>query len=207
MAFRRLPAIVATTDSAATLLSTSRRFAAEEFSSTHRDRLEQEMRQALVAEGLFADEATALLTTWQRAYFASPGLRVFYTVPRRWTDHYLPLTVSGDPELTRVMIGRVELISDTQRDALGKLAKMQRFSNEWIHKLPADSAALRNLNAGRTVDLQELGDRVPPEFHLYMSLGRFRNALVAAEERQTGSKNLARFIDTYGLGGYRLDEE
>ncbi len=42
----------------------------------------QDMHKALVAEGLFEDEAYAMLRTWDRAYFQKPGLRLFYTVPR-----------------------------------------------------------------------------------------------------------------------------
>jgi hypothetical protein len=47
-----------------------------------------------VANGLFADEAQALLDTWEISYFKSAGLRVFFIVPRAWTDYYLPLKVS-----------------------------------------------------------------------------------------------------------------
>jgi len=202
-AFRKLDPIVISSDPRATLLTAQRRFSTHEFSSENRVRLEQDMHRALLAEGLFADEATALLTTWQRAYFASPGLRVFFTVPRRWTDHYLPLTISGKPEVTRVMIGRVELISDSQRGALGKLAAMKQFSSEWIHKIPETSPAYRKLLAGRSVDPRELGDKVPPDFHLYLGLGRFRNALVIAEEGRTGGENLERFIAEYGLQMFR----
>jgi hypothetical protein len=67
------------------------------------------MNDVLIREGLFADEAKALLSTWQQAYFVSPGLCVFYTVPREWTDYHLTLTISGNVQITRVMIGRVEL--------------------------------------------------------------------------------------------------
>ncbi len=51
------------------------------------DNLKKDMHAALVADGLFADEATAMLSTWNRAYFQTEGLRLFFLVPRVWTDH------------------------------------------------------------------------------------------------------------------------
>jgi hypothetical protein len=82
-----------------------------------------------------------------------------------------------------------------------------QFSSSWVDNLPPDSPALRKLLAGRMVDVRELGADVPPDFRLYLELGRFRNAIVAAEERKTGNINLTRFIDTYGLGGYRVGND
>src|SRR5262245_24135519 len=67
--------------------------------------LRAQMRAALIAEGLFADEADALLETWELSYFQSPGLRAFFLVPRAWTDHVLPLTISVPATTVRVMVG------------------------------------------------------------------------------------------------------
>jgi hypothetical protein len=67
------------------------------------------MRQALVARGLFDDEADAMLATWDESYFRSPGLRVLYLVPREWIDYHLPVTISIPSELTRVLVGRIDL--------------------------------------------------------------------------------------------------
>ena len=61
------------------------RFAEREFSPSNLELLRTDMHRALVAEGLFADEADAMLDTWQEAYFHSPGLRLFFTVPQEWT--------------------------------------------------------------------------------------------------------------------------
>ena len=88
-----------------------RNFAAAEFSPANIERLSESMRGALVAAGLYDDEASAMLATWRRAYFQSPGLRLFFIVPRIWTDHCLPLTISQSGDLERVMVARVELIS------------------------------------------------------------------------------------------------
>jgi hypothetical protein len=71
--------------------------------------LRASLKAALVRQGLFADEAEAMLNTWKHSYFEKPGLRVFYVVPRAWTDHFLPLTVSVPARLQRVIVGRIDL--------------------------------------------------------------------------------------------------
>jgi hypothetical protein len=189
-------------------INAPRRFSAADFSRDNRGKLEAEMHQALVSDGLFADEATAMLSTWQRAYFTSSGLRLFYIVPRAWTDAILPLTISGDPEITRVMIGRVELISDKQHELLEKLAKADGVGPQWLDKLDWDSPARQKLLAGRS-NFGDLGVKVPEHFQLYLDLGRFRNALLVAEEQKRGSKqtSLTRFIESYQLHPFRLNRE
>src|SRR5262249_18604828 len=72
-------------------------------------------------------EAEAMLNTWQRSYFQGVGQRVFFMVPRQWTDATLPLKLSVPCELTRVMIGRIELITPQQRDAIAKLPDPKPF--------------------------------------------------------------------------------
>jgi len=71
--------------------------------------LRQSLRRALIRDGLFADEADAMLNTWQASYFEKPGRRVFYLVPREWIDYFLPLTLSVPADLTRVIVGRIDL--------------------------------------------------------------------------------------------------
>ena len=53
--------------------------------------------------------------TWEVTLFKSSGLRLFFMVPRAWTDSYLPLNVSVPADITRVMIGRIELVTPAQR--------------------------------------------------------------------------------------------
>jgi hypothetical protein len=68
------------------------------------------MKKALMAAGLFEDEAEAMLETWKESYFKAPGLRLFYIVPSQWTAHFLPLEISVPHELTRVIVGRIDLM-------------------------------------------------------------------------------------------------
>jgi hypothetical protein len=199
-AYRRIDPVTIDSNRDRLLVTTPRRFDAAQFQTNNRAVLEQEMHASLVAEGLFEDEATALLSTWQRAYFTSPGLRLFFTVPREWTDHYLPITISGNPKIERVMIGRVELISDYQRQTLRELSRIETFDARWTEKIPQDSSARTSFLAGRS-NLSELGVKSPKDFTLYLELGRFRNALVS-EAAQRGVGNLDKFIQAYGLQPY-----
>jgi hypothetical protein len=73
------------------------------------DKLRSSIRAGLIAKGLYPDEADALLNTWSNAYFQKSGLRLFYIVPREWIDYFLPLEISAPSELTRVLIGRIDL--------------------------------------------------------------------------------------------------
>jgi hypothetical protein len=55
--------------------------------------------------GLFDDEARALARVWQKAFFETEGLSVFYRLPQAEYDRLLPLRVNPQPEkLVRVML-------------------------------------------------------------------------------------------------------
>lgn len=84
--------------------------------------LREDMKAALVEDGFFADEAEALLSTWELSYFKSGGTRLFFLVPRAWTDHYLPLKLSVPSQMVRTMVGRIEIVTPQQRDLLKRIA-------------------------------------------------------------------------------------
>ena len=88
-------------------------FDRRDYSEAALSHLRAEMHAALVARGLYADEATAMLETWKNSYFREPGLRAFYIVPNEWTSHYLPLTISTPHTLNRVIVGRIEIQTGT----------------------------------------------------------------------------------------------
>ena len=121
-AFRDLPPVTLQTQSGTeeqpALFTTPAGFDPGEYSAANLSRLWSDMRAALQEEGLFADEADALLNTWEVSYFKSPGLRLFFMVPRAWTDWHLPLDISVPCEVTRVMVGRLELVTPEQRALL-----------------------------------------------------------------------------------------
>ena len=77
------------------------------------------LREPLVRAGLSAEEADALLATWRESYFEREGLRVFWIVPRAFTDRVLPLRLKPAPEkLERVLVGRSELITEELADEI-----------------------------------------------------------------------------------------
>ena len=59
---------------------------------------------------------------------------MFFTLPQEWTDRVLPLSVSGyeETEQVRAMIGRIELISDRQRELVAKIAAGPVSNPEWF---------------------------------------------------------------------------
>ncbi|MGH7176640.1 MAG: hypothetical protein ACREJC_04605, partial [Tepidisphaeraceae bacterium] len=97
-------------------------FGESDFATSHLDSMKRELRHALVSSGLFRDEADALLNTWESSYFKGVGMRVLFLVPTEWTNRVLPLKLSVPATVTRVMVGRVDLLTPTQRDLIRTVA-------------------------------------------------------------------------------------
>jgi hypothetical protein len=125
------------------------------------------MRTALVSDGLYDDEADAMLNTWEESYFKNAGTRVFFLVPRKWTDAVLPLTIKTEGQvvpserMVRTMVGRVELVTPQQRELL-----------KFVANPPGKHA--------------QLG--------AYRDLGRFRDALVISENLRKPTTSLAKLM-------------
>jgi hypothetical protein len=86
-----------------------KRFTGAEYAADGVKPLRASLKKILINQGLFADEAEAMLNTWKASYFEKPGLRVFYVVPRQWTDYFLPLELSVPARVNRVIVGRIDL--------------------------------------------------------------------------------------------------
>ena len=165
-------------------------FAESAFSPNSLELLRADMHRELVAEGLFADEADAMLDTWKEAYFHSPGLRLFFTVPQEWTDYFLPLEFSAPVELTRIMVGRIEVVTPEQRDLLAQIAvrPVESFPRAaFISLFEEDgngehwkSEIFQRVHKGE-MTLEELDVPLPATFEAYLDLGRLRNALILNE--------------------------
>ena len=97
-----------------------------------RAELARRMRAALVSAGLYEAEAAAMIATWEDSWFAEPGLRVLYLLPRAWTDRTLLLTLVPAPrEIARVMVGRAELITpQNERDLHAQIIQFRGGSDE-----------------------------------------------------------------------------
>jgi hypothetical protein len=75
----------------------------------------------LVEAGLYKKEAAAMLETWRHSYFEKKGLRVFWVVPRKFTDEILPLKLSPAPKnLERVLVGRTEVLTPEFEQKIAK---------------------------------------------------------------------------------------
>jgi hypothetical protein len=189
----------------------SSHFAPGDYREANREKLKASLHDALVAEGLFDDEAQALLNTWELSYFKSAGMRVFFMVPRVWTDFYLPLNISRPVEITRVMVGRIELVTPEQRNCLQQLAQIStnditagatRLQANYYGRIGANPKGLNQVNEGRQ-SLAAFGVSIPESYQLYLALGRFRNALILEEARKRPAAGLDSFISTYRLEGYK----
>ncbi len=72
----------------------------------------------LIAEGLFTQEAEAMVETWSGSWFEE-GTRVFYIVPRPLVDRMLPLNIDPVPAaVERVFVGRLEIATPERLDDL-----------------------------------------------------------------------------------------
>ena len=81
------------------------------------ERLSTELTKTLDGSGLYHDEAVAMVSTWKRQWFKTPGLRLLYLIPQAWTDASIPLTIAPEPdESVRVMMIRAEVITPELED-------------------------------------------------------------------------------------------
>ncbi len=109
IAFREHAAVTLRKEEAGKVLARIKRSGAGDHSDAGAAQLRASLKKALLAQGLFADEAEAMLNTWKASYFQKAGLRVFYIVPRAWTDYFLPLEFSVPTRVNRVIVGRIDL--------------------------------------------------------------------------------------------------
>ena len=164
------------------------RIPADDSSPSNRDDLYREIADALVKEGLYREEALAMLETWELSYFESEGLRVMYVLPRTWTDAQLPLSTSTPTDITRVMLGRIELVSAYQRAKLRRLQDLPASEFDLAPLYAQSPAALQAMRAGDAshAELYRGVEReVPEALQLYDQLGRFRDALLMHEGKST----------------------
>jgi hypothetical protein len=84
------------------------------------------LAERLVEQGLFVDEAQAMVNTWSRSYFRTEGIRVLYLVPRAQIDRTLPLKITAQlgnggtmpVQIERVFVGRVECMTPEQEQRI-----------------------------------------------------------------------------------------
>lgn len=125
------------------------------------DSLYGDLEEMLAAQGLYRDEAHAMVQTWRSSWFEE-GSRLFYIVPTSYVNSVLPLTINPAAATTvRVFVGRMELVTPaTERAVEAALAahdqatieKYSRFLEPILHiigqKNPAKAKKLADLLNG-----------------------------------------------------------
>ena len=75
------------------------------------DALCGDLEEGLVDQGLYPDEAHAMVETWRDSWFEE-GSRLIYLVPRGFIDHVLPLAIHPAPgQIVRAFVGRLEIVT------------------------------------------------------------------------------------------------
>ena len=113
------------------------------------DSLARDLEGILVDQGLYQNEAQAMVQTWHDSWFEE-GSRLLYIVPREFVDTVLPLSIKPAPmQTTRVFVGRLELVTPATKNEIEQavashngatLAKYGRFL-EPILKAMIESAS------------------------------------------------------------------
>jgi hypothetical protein len=82
------------------------------------DALCGDLQRILVDQGLYPDEARAMVETWRDSWFEE-GSRLIYIVPRGFVDHILPLAINPVPgQIVRVFVGRLEIVTPATASAV-----------------------------------------------------------------------------------------
>lgn len=82
------------------------------------DELCRDLEGILVAQGLYQDEAHAMVETWRGSWFEE-GSRLLYIVPPAFVNDVLPLSIHPAPTQTvRVFVGRLELVTPATEKAI-----------------------------------------------------------------------------------------
>jgi hypothetical protein len=106
-----------------------------------------QMLAALTDSGLTADEARAVLATWNDHWFTEPGHRLLAVLPQAWVDTVLPLSIQPEPQrVTRVFVARFEVLTPETEQRLADLLKEVALADTATRE---QVARLKDLQLGR----------------------------------------------------------
>jgi hypothetical protein len=89
------------------------------------DDLGRDLEGILVGQGLYQDEAHAMVETWRNSWFEE-GSRLLYIVPSAFVNEVLPLSIKPAPAQTvRVFVGRLELVTPATEKEVEKALASQ----------------------------------------------------------------------------------
>ena len=214
-AFREIESIDLTQGPENVLATTPATFSESEYSRETLGHIRTRLHEALVRDGLYSDEADGLLNTWEASYFRRPGLRVFFMVPKQWTDAHLPLRVSTAATIERAMVGRIELVTPRHRELLGKISAGPTSNPDWVQAARQQLGRREQdqyyredwyLNTRGNPTAKQLLASMPDDYRAYLQLGRFRNALLLDESKRRPTASLTTFIERYELNAHSFDQ-
>ena len=214
-AFRTIESIDLTRPAEQVAATTPPTFAQGEYRRENLAALRKALHAALTRDGMYPDEADGLLNTWEASYFRRPGLRLFFMVPREWTDHHLPLRVSVPAQIERAMVGRIELVTPGQRGLLKRISAGPVSQPDWVLAAREQLGPREQdqyyredwyLHTDRNPTAASLLKSMPEDYRAYLQLGRFRNALLLDEARRRPTPELATFIGRYELDAHRFEQ-
>src|SRR5713226_3666463 len=82
------------------------------------DDLGRDLEGILVGQGLYQDEAHAMVETWRSSWFEE-GSRLLYIVQPAFVNEVLPLSINPAPAQTvRVFVGRLEVVTPATKKAV-----------------------------------------------------------------------------------------
>jgi len=122
--------------------------------TSNMESLGSDLEAVLLAQGLYPDEARAMVETWKTSWFEE-GSRLLYIVPGGFVDEVLPLTISPVPQQTvRAFVGRMELITPATEQAVetalatrnrSTIEKYGRFLDPILDQLKAEDPSRTEL--------------------------------------------------------------
>jgi len=123
------------------------------------DMLERDLAKTLMKQGLYPDEAHAMVETWKDSWFEE-GARVLYIVPRDFVETVLPLNIKPTPANTvRVFVGRMEIVTPATERAIetayahGDQATLAKYGRFLIPIL--ETMISRSTDQKRRIELSE----------------------------------------------------
>ncbi len=149
----------------------------------------RDMKERLVSEGLFTDEALAMVRTWQHGWLGDEGLRLLYVLPRAYVDRILPLKITTLRK--RSFRRNADNTKKASRLSEAAIAKPWRVERVFVGRVDLLSPARESKLKAMTSDLLS-PDRATREAALrsFDAMGRFaapylRRAIALAQDARS----------------------
>lgn len=174
-------------------------FLTSDYRTNNLPKVRREIELELIASGLSEIEAATMLDAWEFSYFRSPGRRLFVIASPDWINKVLPMTFNPPVNLTRVFIGRIELIEQSQRELISQLSTtglnishMTAAYYDLFRRAPSEAAVFANAPLATLPEGFKI--TVPKIYWEYLGMGRFRDALILDQYDRTKNENLKTFL-------------